>query len=105
VIGLLIGATVSFVGAAVEPSRPAGSDDSGCDDAWGSGGRRASSPAVGPLRDRRVRRRLRPAGADGLLVPPQFGVQPAALGALFFAANLLAAVSSLSAARSRPGSA
>ena len=27
-------------------------------------------PAVGPVRDRRLRRRLRPAGADGLLVPP-----------------------------------
>src|SRR4029079_19229055 len=100
VIGLLIGATVSFVGAAVEPSRPAGVDDSGVRRRLGLG------------RSKGIVSRLSGLFAidafAGGFVPQAlmaywfhltFGVPPAALGALFFAANLLAAVSSLSAAR------
>jgi MFS family permease len=99
-IGLLIGLTVSVVGAAVEPSRQAAADDSGVRRRLGLG------------RSKGIVARLSGLFAidafAGGFVPQAlmaywfhltFGVPPAALGALFFAANLLAAVSSLSAAR------
>ena len=51
---------------------------------------------------RRLRRRLHPAEPDGLLVPPPVRRRAGASSALiFFGANLLAAVSSLSAAADR----
>jgi len=99
-IGLLIGLTVLLVGADVEPSRPARAMDSGVRRRLGLG------------RSKGIVARLSGLFAidafAGGFVPQalmaywfhlEFGVPPAALGALFFAANLLAAVSSLSAAR------
>ncbi len=98
-LGLLIGLTVSFVGAEIEPPRPAAAANSGMRRRLGLG------------RSKGIVARLSGLFAidafAGGFVPQalmaywfhlQFGVPPAALGALFFAANLLAAVSSLSAA-------
>ena len=98
-LGLLIGLTVSFVGAEVEPPRPAASADSGVRRRLGLGRSKAIVARLSGL--------FAIDAFAGGFVPQalmaywfhlQFGVPPAALGALFFAANLLAAVSSLSAA-------
>jgi MFS family permease len=98
-IGLVMAAVFGVVGAAVEPARRAAADD---------GIRRR----LGLGRSKDIVARLSALFAldafAGGFVPQalmaywfhlKFGVEPAALGALFFTANLLAAVSSLSAAR------
>jgi MFS family permease len=99
-LGLAIGVTVALVGSAVEPAPSARPVDASVRRRLGLG------------RSKRIVARLSGLFAidafAGGFVPQalmaywfhlQFGVQPAALGALFFTANLLAAVSSLSAAR------
>jgi MFS family permease len=98
-LGVLIGATVASVGADVEPAHVIAAD----------GGVRRR---LGLGRSKGIVARLSGLFAidafAGGFVPQalmaywfhlQFGVPPAALGVLFFAANVLAAVSSLSAAR------
>src|SRR4029078_10568797 len=88
-----------FVGAEVEPPRAAASADSGVRRRLGLGRSKAVVARLSGL--------FAIDAFAGGFVPQalmaywfhlQFGVPPAALGALFFAANLLAAVSSLSAA-------
>ena len=70
-LGLLIGLTVSFVGAEVEPPRPAAAADSGVRRRLGLGRSKGIVARLSaPVRARRLRRRLRPAEPDGLLVPP-----------------------------------
>ena len=98
-IGLVMAAVFALVGSAVEPAHRAAADD---------GIRRR----LGLGRSKGIVARLSALFAldafAGGFVPQalmaywfhvQFGVEPAGLGGLFFAANLLAAVSSLSAAR------
>jgi MFS family permease len=99
-LGLVIGFTVSFVGAAVEPGPSERTADAGVRRRLGLGRSKAIVARLSGL--------FAIDAFAGGFVPQalmaywfhlQFGVPPAALGALFFAANLLAAVSSLSAAR------
>jgi len=98
-IGLVMAAVFALVGAAVEPAHRAAADD---------GIRRR----LGLGRSKGIVARLSALFAldafAGGFVPQalmaywfhiKFGVEPAGLGGVFFAANLLAAVSSLSAAR------
>ena len=88
------------LGAAIEPpprerhARRRSASASACVDRAGRG-----PPAVGPVLARRVRRRVHPAEPDGVLVPRPVRRGAGGLGVIFFGANLLAAVSSLSAAR------
>jgi MFS family permease len=99
VIGLAMAALATRLGSAIEVSTPVAADD-------------GIARRLGLGRSRSVVLRLSAlfsidAFAGGFIPQSlmaywfhlQFGVSPAALGAIFFAANLLAAVSSLSAAR------
>ena len=99
-LGLAMAAIFARVSPAIEAS-PATVTPDGIRLRLGLGRSRGIvTQAIGPVRPRCLRRRLRPAEPDGLLVP--LAVRASSrrvLGAVFFGANLLAAVSSLSAAR------
>jgi MFS family permease len=99
-LGLVMAAGFALVSPAVEPARRASDDDTGIRRRLGLGRSKAIVARLSGL--------FAIDAFAGGFVPQalmaywfslQFGVPPAALGLLFFSANVLAAVSSLSAAR------